>query len=136
LIVGMGVDLVNVPQLASQLADKASAFKTATFTTAELAYAEGEALGPVAQHLAARFAAKEATLKALDAACAAVGVEPPRIDMREVEVVRDGRGRPDLALHGDAADLAARVGADRALVSLSHDGDSAVAFVVFERLPA
>jgi len=134
VILGMGLDLVSVSGFEQLLEVKDSAFKRDTFTQRELRYAEEEALGRPSQHLAARFAAKEAALKALDHAAALAQVQPPALPLSSLEVVRDARGRPALALHDDAAALAERVGADRALLTLSHDGDSAVAVVVFERL--
>jgi len=134
VIVGLGIDLVALSRFAELLAVKDSAFKRDTFTERELHYAEEEALGSPGQHLAARFAAKEAALKALDQAAALESITPPSLALTDLEVVRDHRGRPSLALHGAAADLAGLVGADRVLLTLSHDGDAAVAVVVFERL--
>lgn len=129
MIVTVGTDLVHVPSLDEQLADRASAFAATTFTQAELSYAERAPTGRPAVHLAARFAAKEATLKALDHAAALRQLEPPSIALRAIEVLRDERGRPSLALHEDAARFAERVGVERAQLSLSHDGDYAMAFV-------
>jgi holo-[acyl-carrier protein] synthase len=132
MIVGMGLDLVAVSGFAELLAPP-SAFEREHFTEQERRYATA-GHGSREQHLAARWAAKEAALKALDHAAAAAGVTPPEVPAVSVEVTRDGRGRPGLRLHDAAASLAERVGADRALVTLSHDGDHAVAVVVLERL--
>ena len=134
MIVGMGVDLVSLSAFGALLAERGSSFASATFTAAERRYAEHEALGEPTQHLAARFAAKEAALKALDQAAGLAGFTPSNLPLSTIEVVRDARGRPALALHAEAAALAERTGADRALLTLSHDGDAAVAVVVFERL--
>lgn len=135
MILGMGVDLVDVRSFSSQLSDTASHFVRATFTDAEVAYSRGASSGEPDRHLAARFAAKEATLKALDQACARAGVTPEQqVSLRSIEVRRDVRGRPHLDLHGEAAALATRVGVDRAWVSLSHDGNQALASVVVERI--
>jgi holo-[acyl-carrier protein] synthase len=134
VIVGLGVDVVSVEAFDQLLAVKDSAFRRDTFTARELQYAEEKALGKPSQHLAARFAAKEAALKALDQAAGLARVEPGRLPLTDLEVVRDSRGRPALALHDAAASLATAVAADRVLLSLSHDGDAAVAVVVFERL--
>jgi len=133
MLIGLGTDLVAVPALAAQLADSASHFSAATFTAGELAYSRGTPAHDPARHLAARFAAKEATLKALDAACAIAGVQPGVVPMVEIEVVIDSRGRPSLRLHGRASTLAAELGADRVWVSLTHDGDYAQAVVALER---
>lgn len=134
MIVGLGVDLVALGAFAALLEEPASAFREATFTDAERRYAERGALGTAAEHLGARFAAKEAALKALDQAAGGAGVVPPKVPLNAIEVVRDARGRPSLALHGPAAALAEQTGADRALLTLSHDADTAVAVVVLERL--
>jgi holo-[acyl-carrier protein] synthase len=115
----IGVDLVDVPGFARQLEDTASGFLAATFTPAEQ-----RAKTP--HRLAARFAAKEAFLKAWSATNRG---RPPRlgtVDLREIEVVDDGYGRPVLALHGEVAAACDHT----AEVSLSHDGDAAIAVVV------
>jgi holo-[acyl-carrier protein] synthase len=127
--VTVGVDLVHVPSFAAQLEDRASAFESVTFSEQERAYAREASSRQPARHLAARYAAKEATLKALDHAAALRAVEPPRVEPGAIEVLRDARGRPSLALHGAAAELAERLGVERASISLSHDGDYALAFV-------
>lgn len=129
MIFTVGTDIVHIPTLREQLADRASAFSSATFTAAELSYAQGSSSGQPDRHLAARFAAKEATLKALDHAAAVRRIEPPPIGLASIEVLRDERGRPSLALHEDAARFAERLGVERAQLSLSHDGDYALAFV-------
>jgi holo-[acyl-carrier protein] synthase len=131
---GIGIDLVCVSAFANQLADPASSFAAATFTPAEIAYSTTATSREPARHLAARYAAKEAAIKALDCACAGAGVEHAPIPLREIEVTRDKLGRPALALHGAALMLAERLRLDRAFVSLSHDGDHAIAQVLFERL--
>jgi holo-[acyl-carrier protein] synthase len=129
----MGLDLVCISNFASLLQVEGSAFEEDSFTDAERNYAK-DAHGEDAQHLAARWAAKEACLKAMDQAAAALQVEPPRIAMRDIEVIRDHRGRPSLALHGKADALATSIQADRVLLTLSHDGDHAIAAVIFERV--
>jgi holo-[acyl-carrier protein] synthase len=121
----IGVDLVDVPGFAEQLSDTASAFAEHTFTAEERRTAKGDA-----RRLAARFAAKEAFVKAWSGSRRG---QPPllaHIDLKEIEVVDDGYGRPGLRLHGAVADAAGPV-ATR--LSLSHDGPSAIAFVVLER---
>lgn len=95
------------------------------FTDAERAYA-ARAVDP-GQRLAARFAAKEALSKAL-------GVGIGALSWRDVEVVRDDNGAPELSLTGRAAALAAGRGVDRWHVSLSHTDSVAVAVVVAESL--
>ena len=134
MIVGLGTDLVELSGFSSQLDDAASHFTRRTFTADEVTYCQGAISRQPTRHLAARYAAKEAAIKALDVACVRLGIEPSSLDYREIEVCRDDRGRPSLRLHGDAAKLADEVGADRAWVTLSHDGDYATAVVLFERI--
>ena len=135
MILGLGIDLVDVSAFDAQLSDPATHFLAATFTKGELQYARAAPSGDPVRHLAARYAAKEAAVKALDVACARAGLEDqPLMPLKAIEVVCDDRGRPRLELYGPAADLAARLGADRTWVSISHDGNAAVATVVMERL--
>ena len=118
--VGLGIDLVDVPRFAIVLARRPS-LKDRVFTPAELVYALAMA-NPVPS-LAARFAAKEAVMKAL-------GVGLFAFPFADVEVQRHASGQPVLALRGRAASLAEARGARHWLVSLSHTGSSAAAVVV------
>jgi holo-[acyl-carrier protein] synthase len=121
----LGVDLVDVPAFAEQLSDTASGFVAGTFTAREQRAAKGDA-----RRLAARFAAKEAFVKAWSGSRFG---QPPllaEVDLREIEVVDDGYGRPGLRLHGKLADA---VGPVATHLSLSHDGAAAIAFVMLER---
>lgn len=134
MILGLGIDLVDLLRFREQLQDPSSAFVESCFTAAEVRYASDTSARDPAQHLAARYAAKEATLKALDAACALAGCASLLVPLRSIEVQRDEAGRPHLVLHEQAQSLAARVGVDRAHVSLSHDGSQAAAVVILERI--
>ncbi|MFT7623835.1 MAG: holo-[acyl-carrier protein] synthase [Myxococcota bacterium] len=135
MILGTGIDLVDVEGFALQLSDPASRFEEAVFTPAEIAYSHTASSGRPAQHLAVRFAAKEATVKALDVAAQRTGTSAPAlIPLSNIEVIRDAFGRPAIDLHGEAAELADRLGVDRTFVSLTHDGRQAMASVVVERL--
>ncbi len=140
----VGHDLVYLPAFGEQLADPASGFVAQTFTAGERRAAElraqsrtsPEADSPldVSPHLAARFAAKEAFLKAWDQTY--WGEPPPmaphEVDFRDIEVVSDAWGRPSLRLHGAVAQ---HVG-DRfhAELSLSHDGPFASAVVILHEV--
>jgi holo-[acyl-carrier protein] synthase len=121
MIRGVGVDLCPVSRVTRILARHPGRFEERVFTPSERAYCESRAVP--AQHFAARFAAKEAALKALGA--------PTGLSWHELEVVAMG-GAPRLALHGAAAAAATALGVRRAHLSLSHAGDSAVAVVVLE----
>jgi holo-[acyl-carrier protein] synthase len=128
-VLGVGVDLVHVPAFAEQLADPASGFVEATFTAAERRTAEREPLRRP-ERLAARFAAKEAFVKAWSAARAGRAPALASVDLREIEVADDGYGRPLLRLHGAVAAELERLGGPGAHVSLSHDGPATCAVVV------
>ena len=118
-----GIDLVHVPRFAEVLRDR-EAFEAAVFTDEERAYCNR--FPEPAPHFAARFAAKEAALKALGMGIMATGVDRK---LRQVEVVRVGTA-PTLALHGKPAAEAERLGVVDASVSLTHDGDHALATVM------
>jgi len=123
----IGIDTVYLPGFRDQLADRASTFVQGTFTQAERALAQSCHDRDPARHLAVRFAAKEAFLKAWDSSY--WGRKPPlaAVDLRDIEVVSDAWGRPALAFHGS---VAAALGPGAvAKVSLSHDGPNAVAVV-------
>lgn len=118
----VGVDLVRVSRIAESLERFGTRFLRRIFTADEIAYAmAAPALAP--ERLAARFAAKEAALKALDL------VEHPR-DWRDIEVCRRTSGACELALHGALREAATRAGADSFALSLSHEGDFATAVVI------
>ena len=118
-----GVDLVHVPKLKALLKERPQ-FEERVFTNDERAYCNG--FPEPAPHFAARFAAKEATLKALGLGITALGVDAR---LREIEVVRKGTA-PTLVLHGRSAREAERLGVTSSSVSLTHDGDHALAAVV------
>ncbi len=120
LVVGLGVDLVEVPRFAGVLARR-PAMKERLFTEGELAYAATLA-NPVPS-LAARFAAKEAVMKAL-------GVGIGAFRFTDVDVQRRPSGEPWLSVSGRAAELAAGRGASGWAVSLTHTATAAAAVVL------
>lgn len=129
MIAGVGLDLVSVSGFASQCADLASTFVQGTFTPGERADALAAPGSNVARHLAARFAAKEAFLKAWASSRSGAAPAVAGLDMRHIEVIRDPWGRPALRLHDVVASLCRDF---RTHLSLSHDGDMAAAVVVLE----
>jgi len=135
MIAGVGMDIVDVAHFATLVGPRTerARFVTATFTPDEVRYCESEAHGDPIVHMAARFAAKEATLKALDAAAAALQLSPAQVPLLDVEVVRDARGRPTLKLDRAAQALMTALEIDRLHLSLTHDGGVAGAVVVAER---
>jgi holo-[acyl-carrier protein] synthase len=121
LRLALGVDTVDVDSIRSSLTLFGSRFENRLFTSGELSDARA-VNGGYAERLAARFAAKEAAIKAFD--LAHVGV-----DWRQIEVKRACDGRPSLYLHGKVARLLSAMGAFGVEVSLSHDGAQACAVV-------
>jgi holo-[acyl-carrier protein] synthase len=120
VIVGVGVDLIEIDRIAQAL-ERRPRFAQRCFTEAEAAYCMSRAFPP--QHFAARFAAKEAVGKAL-------GRGMTR--WRDVEVAR-GRGAPTTVLHRHYAEWAARLGVTRIHLSLTHSKGMAVAVAIAER---
>ena len=129
MILGIGIDVCDVARVKRALSGGAGPrFRARVFTEAEQAYCEARNRGRFASY-AARFAAKEAAMKALGTGWS------NGLGWRDFEVVCDADGRPSLALHGAASALARRRGMGRWLVALSHDGGAAVASVVVEGAP-
>jgi len=127
-IVGVGVDAVDVARFR-RLLDRRPRFATRCFTETEQSDANRSA--DAAQSLAARFAAKEAVMKALGTGIGAFA-------LTDVEVCRTPgtgatRNAPFLVLHGTAAELAGAHGAGRFHLSLTHTDGVAIAFVVAEQ---
>jgi holo-[acyl-carrier protein] synthase len=123
MILGVGIDVVETARLARALT-RTEGFEARVFTDGESA--DCASRGDRVQALAARFAAKEACLKALGTGWAA------GLGFRQVEVVRASGGPPTLRLHGAAAERAASMGVTRIHVSLSHQPSAAAAVVVLE----
>lgn len=118
MIAGIGVDVVSEERFLKAL-DGTPALRERLFLPGE------RPLAP--RSLAARFAAKEAALKALG--------DVPGFSWQQIEVVGGSGTQPRIQFHGAAADVAARLGVTRSLLSLSHDAGLAVAMVVLEAEP-
>ncbi len=125
MIVGMGVDIIEIRRIRAVLERQGDRFAGRIFTPAEREYCRAHR--DPAPHFAVRFAAKEALFKALGTGWA------KGVTWQDVEVVRDGNGAPSLALTGEAGRLTASRQVARIHVSLSHAEDSAVAVVVLEK---
>ena len=117
----VGMDLVQISRIASSVQKFGDRFLHRIYTPLELAYARSSST-LMMERLAARFAAKEAALKAL--ALADRGVA-----WQDMEVVRQPDGQCALQLHGKAAELAKASGIVKTALSLTHDGDYAAAIV-------
>jgi len=121
-MLGVGVDLVRVSRVAESIEHFGDRFLHRVFTPGEIAYAE-QAPALAAERLAARFAAKEAAIKAL-------GLAEHGVNLRDIEVQRAPSGQCHMALHGSANTAATDAGIQELSVSLSHEGDYAIAVVV------
>lgn len=127
----VGMDLVEVRRIQASVDRFGDRFVRRLFSADEIAYASASAR--CAEHLAARFAAKEAAIKAF-------GLTESGVDWRDIEVRRDPSGACRLALRGRAAAAAKQLGVTHVALSLSHDGDVAGAVVTaicgpMDRLP-
>mgnify|MGYP001589506149 CR=1 FL=1 len=122
MILGVGIDLTPISRVAAILARHGRRFEERVFTNGEREYCTGRA--QPAQHFAARFAAKEAAIKALGA--------PKGLSWVELETVTGPNGAPGLRLHGHAAAAAGRLGIKAAHVTLTHAADLVAAVVILE----
>jgi holo-[acyl-carrier protein] synthase len=125
MIFGTGIDIVDITRFERFVKEENSSLFRRLFTTAEIAYCAARKRS--AQHYALRFAAKEAFLKALG-----TGLREG-LSWQDMEVVHDHNGKPDLALSGGAEHLFKTAGLTRCFLSLSHDGNCAVASVILEQ---
>jgi holo-[acyl-carrier protein] synthase len=124
MIVGSGIDLVEIGRIQNTMDRYGSRFLNRVYTVAEQAYCLRKKMA--AESFAARFAAKEAAAKALGTGIS-FGV-----NWLEIEVVREPGGRPSVTFHGRAAQIASRLGVARAALSLTHTSALAMASVVLE----
>lgn len=124
MILGSGVDLAEVGRLREAIERHGARFLERIYTPQELAYVERKANR--FERYAARFAAKEAGMKALGTGWRG------GIRWRDFEVVNLPSGRPTLRLHGAAERLAARLGVVSIQLSLTHTAQTAMAVVILE----
>jgi len=124
VILGTGVDIIECDRVASLIAEHGERFVRRVFTPAEAAYCRGRRRP--GEHFAARFAAKEAVLKALGTGWVS------GIAWRNVRVERTEAGKPEVTLVGGAAEVAKALGVERVHLSVSHCAAYAVAQAVVE----
>jgi holo-[acyl-carrier protein] synthase len=124
MIVGTGVDIAEVDRIEAAGKRFGDRFLKRVFTPAEVRYCLGKP--NAAERLAARFAAKEAGMKAIG-----TGLRGG-VTWQDVEVLRLPGQRPVLRFSGKAAEFAARLGCKRTHLSLSHTADQAIAHVILE----
>ena len=126
MIVGIGIDIIEVARIREVLL-RTPRFRERVFTAAERAYCDSRG-AVAAQHYAARFAAKEAALKALQTGWRG------GISWQDVEIASRDSGAPYLILHGPVQELFISSGASSAHLSMSHTSEHAIAQVVLERV--
>jgi holo-[acyl-carrier protein] synthase len=125
MIAGTGIDLCEVERIEKVMAaPHGRRFRDRVFTAGEIAYAESKANR--AERYAARFAAKEAGMKALGTGWR------NGLSWHDLEVVNLASGRPTLRLHGKAAEIAERLGVRNISLSLTHTARQAMALVILE----
>ncbi|MGO9723592.1 MAG: holo-[acyl-carrier-protein] synthase [Methylocella sp.] len=124
MIIGTGVDIAEVPRIRESIERFGDRFLRRIFTDGEVRYCERKANR--CESYAARFAAKEAGMKALGTGWSR-GVR-----WRDIEVVRAKGQRPTLQFHGQAAAIAASLGTKNIALSLTHTSEQALAHVILE----
>jgi holo-[acyl-carrier protein] synthase len=124
VIIGLGIDISEIDRMREAIERRGQALVKRVFTPAEITYCE-QHRDPF-ERFAARFAAKEAAMKALGTGW--------RRGVRwvDIEVARMPSGRPELQLHGVAKQIAARMGVGHISLSITHSGNIAFAQVIFE----
>ena len=124
MIVGMGIDIAEVGRIAQSIDRFGSRFLERIFTEGEIRYCDSKANR--FERYAARFAAKEAAMKALGTGW------NHGVRWRDCEVVRMPGGRPTIQFHGKAREFALKLGTTNTALSISHTADQAIAHVILE----
>ncbi len=124
MIVGTGIDIAEVPRIAESIERFGERFLRRVFTEGEIRYCDSKANR--VERYAARFAAKEAAMKALGTGW------NHGVRWKDVEVFREPGRRPTIKFHGKAAEFAGRLKATNISLSLSHTPEQAIASVILE----
>lgn len=124
MILGTGIDIAEVPRIRQSMERFGDRFRQRIYTAGEIRYCDSKANR--VERYAARFAAKEAAMKALGTGWSR-GVR-----WRDCEVVRLPGGRPSIVFHGQAGEIAVRMGVKNAALSLTHTSEQAMAQVILE----
>ena len=124
MIIGTGVDLAEVARIQKSIERFGDKFVRRIYTPGEIAYVERKANR--FERYAARFAAKEAGMKAIGTGW------NHGVRWRDCEVTRMPGGRPTMVFHGKAGEFAAKLGAKNVALSISHTVEQAIAQVILE----
>ena len=124
MIVGTGIDIAEVPRVRQSIERFGERFLQRIYTAGEISYCDRKANR--VERYAARFAAKEAAMKALGTGW------NHGVRWRDCEVVRLPGGRPNIAFHGKAAEIAAKLGVKNSSLSITHTAEQAFAQVILE----
>ena len=124
MIIGLGVDMEEISRIDEAIKRHGQTFLQRIFTLAEIAYCERHR--DKAERYAGRYAAKEATMKALGTGWS------KGVRWRDIEVTRMPGARPTIVLHGVSREHAERMGAQRISLSITHTGNLALAQVILE----
>lgn len=125
MIKGIGIDIVSLPSVKSILETRNKESLNEIFTELEINLCRNSP--NTLERFATRFAAKEATMKALG-----LGWEREGLDWTDIEVISDDKDRPSLNLIGKARKRAAELGVKQTWISLSHEENFAIALVLLE----
>ena len=121
---GLGLDATEVPRIAAMLDAYGDRFRHRVYTPGEIAYCDAKEKKGAAASYAARFAAKEAGMKAIGTG------KSQGVLWRDIEVVRGAFGAPQLAFHGAAKQFFDRLGATKGLITITHTNDLAIVHVM------
>jgi holo-[acyl-carrier protein] synthase len=124
-IIGIGIDIIEIARIEKAMEKSPERFRTRTFTDREAQYCEKKK--HKFQHYAARFAAKEAAMKALGTGW------QKGIGFSEIEVMNDVSGKPELLFHGKAKEIFSESGGTKAFVTLTHAKNFAAAQVILSK---
>ena len=124
MIVGTGIDITEVSRIAAAIARYGDRFLNRVYTPREIEYCRSKRNAN--ERFAARFAAKEAAMKAIG-----TGLRHG-VTWHDVEVGREPGGRPTILFTGKAAEFAAQLGMKRVALSLTHTEETAMAQVILE----
>jgi holo-[acyl-carrier protein] synthase len=125
MIIGTGIDIVEVFRMRDAISKWGDNFLTKVFTDKEIKYSNSKRFAP--QHFAARFAAKEAVIKAFGVA------KKHPVNWNDIEIFNDSEGKPIISFSNDALKLKKMKKVSEVVVSMSHSKNYAVASVILLR---